>query len=236
MQAKASTLLVLATRNRHKAGEIRTILGENYQYRTLEDFPGAPGVVEDALTFGGNAAKKAMELARWLAAGISNLKFEISNPAFVLADDSGLEVDVLDGAPGVHSARFAFLDAGLRHGNAPDDANNAKLLRLLHDVPPGRRSARFRCVIALAPILPPEPHNASPVCSADELEFKVQLHEGVCEGQIAFEPKGRGGFGYDPLFVPEGFDASFAELGEDVKNRISHRSKSLQALKAGLMT
>ena len=155
------------------------------------------------------------------------------SPAFVLADDSGLEVDALGGAPGVHSARFATLDGGAAslsatpHSNSPDAANNTKLLRLLKNVPLDKRTARFRCVLALTALSSKAPISASPVCSADELELGTQLFEGVCEGRIGFEPSGRGGFGYDPLFVPTGYDETFAELGETVKNQLSHRAKAL---------
>jgi len=144
-----------------------------------------------------------------------------------LADDSGLEVDALNGAPGVHSARFAALD---KCDNSHDADNNAKLLRLLQAVPPEKRTARFRCVIALAAV--PDAHRSagsSPVCYADESE--AQLFDGACEGRIQFAPSGQGGFGYDPLFVPDGFAQSFAELGEDVKNRLSHRAKALEKVK-----
>lgn len=224
--------LVVATRNTHKVGEIRAILGERFRCITLNDFSGVPKVVEDASTFAGNATKKAVELARWLA-GISDFKGRISNSCFVLADDSGLEVDALDGAPGVHSARFAALDAG-RAGNSSDTENNAKLLRLLKDVPAERRSAKFRCVLALTPVLPAVEQNVSPVCSADQFELQTRLFEGTCEGRIGFAPQGQGGFGYDPLFLPEGFDGTFAELGEAEKNRLSHRARALQQLQQDL--
>jgi XTP/dITP diphosphohydrolase len=135
-------------------------------------------------------------------------------------------VDALNGAPGVHSARFAALDA---KENSPDAGNNAKLLRLLKEVPPEKRAARFRCVIALTPVSSDKIENASPVCYADE---PAQLFDGACEGKIILEPRGKNGFGYDPLFVPNGFDKTFAELGDDVKNKISHRSKALEKLKA----
>jgi XTP/dITP diphosphohydrolase len=157
-----------------------------------------------------------------------------SSQAFVLADDSGLEVDALNGAPGVYSARFAGLDSGHK-GNTPDSENNAKLLRLLANIPREKRTARFRCVIALTPILRGtrdaghEP--SSPVCYADELELQTQIFDGACEGRIDLAPRGQGGFGYDPLFIPEGFEQSFAELGEDVKNRLSHRAKALEKMK-----
>jgi XTP/dITP diphosphohydrolase len=247
------TTLIIATRNAHKVEEIRGILGPQFRFLTLCDFPNAPAIVEDANTFAGNATKKAVELARWL----STLDPQLSTPsAFVLADDSGLEVGALNGAPGVHSARFATLDAagtdstasliekktGTRWnaslpaslGNSSDAENNAKLLRLLQNVPAEKRAARFRCVIALTPVLNGNPSNASPVCAANEHELQTELFDGTCEGRISFAPSGTNGFGYDPLFVPNGFEQSFAELGEEVKNRISHRAKALEKLRARL--
>ena len=216
--------LLVATRNEHKVGEIRAILGDRSKFLTLRDFPGAPKVVEDANTFAGNATKKAVELARWVAARAEG--DPTKHVDFVLADDSGLEVDALNGAPGVYSARFAAADSG-GDGNSPDGENNAKLLRLLREVPAEKRSARFRCVLALTPILAPSSTNASSVCAADEFEIQTELFDGTCEGQIAFEPSGAGGFGYDPLFIPTGHRESFAELGEEVKNALSHRAKAL---------
>ena len=208
------TTLLIATRNPHKVGEIRALLGENFRCLTLKDFPAAPEVIEDAATFAGNATKKAVELAAWLAAD-SRFTFHDSR-AFILADDSGLEVDALHGAPGVHSARFAAMDI---NENSPDGDNNAKLLRLLKDVPLEKRSARFRCVIALVEINRPSAIGHR------------QLFEGACEGRIIFSPRGQNGFGYDPLFVPDGFDQTFAELGDAVKNQVSHRAKALARLR-----
>jgi XTP/dITP diphosphohydrolase len=218
------TALLIATRNAHKAREIRQVLAADYQYWTLNDFPGAPAAVEDGATFAANASKKIAALADWLAAEESR-PFSPSPPHscggegrfYVVADDSGLEVDALDGAPGVHSARFAALDSGLAD-NSPDRANNAKLLRLLDGVPPARRTARFRCILAARRLFPP---------SAAE----TVLFEGVCEGRIALQPAGGGGFGYDPLFIPEGCVQSFAELGEAVKNSLSHRARALEKLR-----
>src|SRR2546425_12269148 len=124
--------LIIATRNAHKVGEICAVLGERWRYLALSDFPGAPSVNEDADTFAGNATKKAVELARWAAeVQSSKSEAELALDVFVLADDSGLEVDALNGAPGVHSARFAALD---KADNSPDAENNAKLLRLLKEV------------------------------------------------------------------------------------------------------
>jgi XTP/dITP diphosphohydrolase len=211
------TTILIATRNAHKVGEIQAILGAHFQFLTLNDFSGAPKVVEDADTFAGNATKKAVELAKWISAGSTIQQFNNST-IFVLADDSGLEVDALNGAPGVHSARFAALD---KNENSADADNNAKLLRLLQNVPAGKRTARFRCVIALTEVQSPKSKAQSP-----------QLFDGACEGKIIFEPRGQNGFGYDPLFVPDGFTQSFAELGEDVKNKLSHREKALEKLKS----
>jgi len=228
------TTLLIATRNPHKVEEIRAILSDRFRWLTLRDFPDAPPVVEDAATFAGNATKKAVQLAQWLAKPqIAKPTARIDSPFFVLADDSGLEVDALRGAPGVHSARFAAL--GTQHeGNSSDAANSAKLLRLLKDVPIAKRAARFRCVLALTPVLEPAAGNASPVCAANEFELQTELFDGTCEGRIGFEPAGQGGFGYDPLFIPEGYQQTFAELGEAVKNQLSHRARALAKLRPRL--
>ena len=226
------TTLLIATRNAHKVGEIRAILSGQFRYLTLQDFPAAPNVVEDAATFAGNATKKAVELAQWLASS-SNLVKAATAPDFVLADDSGLEVDALGGAPGVHSARFASLDSG-KPGNSPDADNNAKLLRLLKDIRAEKLTARFRCVIALTPVAPEPPQNASPVCDANQFELSTELFDGTCEGRILASPSGAGGFGYDPLFVPDGFSQSFAELGNSIKNQLSHRARALAKLRVRL--
>jgi len=222
------TTLIIATRNQHKAREIRAVLGERFAYLTLADFPDAPKVAEDAHAFAGNAAKKAVELARWLAA---SLCCPARATTLVLADDSGLEVDALGGEPGVHSARFASPAHG-GTGNATDADNNAKLLHLLKDVPPAERGARFRCVIALAET--PPAAGATGASAGRPGEVQVRLFEGICEGHILFAPRGQGGFGYDPLFQPEGFAAAFAELGQSVKNQISHRARALAKLKEWL--
>jgi len=203
--------LLIATRNDHKVAEIQSMLGANFQCLTLRDYPTAPAVVEDATTFAGNANKKALEITRWLSQQAG------SSPDFVLADDSGLEVAALGGAPGIHSARFAAVDSGWG-SNSPDQENNAKLLALLKDVPADKREARFRCVLAL-------------VAVKQSQENTTWLFEGICEGRIDSELRGKGGFGYDPLFIPVGFEVSFAELGETIKNQISHRAKALAKLK-----
>jgi XTP/dITP diphosphohydrolase len=228
--------LVIATRNEHKVGEIQAILGNEFRCLALSEFGEAPETVEDAKTFAGNATKKATELARWLSLhpseGLTSRTWKglTAQERFVLADDSGLEVDALGGAPGVYSARFAALDTG-QPGNSSAAENNAKLLHLLKDVPIEKRTARFRCVLALTPLLEPGQFNASPVCHADEFEMVTQLFEGACEGRIGFLPKGQGGFGYDPLFFPVGYEQTFGDLPGSIKNRLSHRGMALEQLK-----
>ena len=222
------TSLLIATRNAHKVGEIRFILGDGFKFHTLADFVGSPQVIEDAATFQGNARKKAEALARWVQVAQQDVRNE--PPKWILADDSGLEVDALNGAPGVHSARFAALDIG-SPGNSKDADNNEKLLRLLADVPGPLRRARFRCVIALTRVPPAPVESSSPVCLAGEFAFETEMFEGACEGQIGFEPRGGGGFGYDPLFFPLGSEKSFAQLPREKKNEISHRAQALKKLK-----
>jgi XTP/dITP diphosphohydrolase len=156
---------------------------------------GMPPVEETAVTFSGNALLKARALQKLAPAG-----------AWVLADDSGLEVQALGGAPGIYSARYA--GAG-----APDGANTEKLLRELEIIPRAARAARFVCVLAL---LGP---------GGEE-----KIFEGECRGRIGRTLAGGGGFGYDPVFFPDGLDKTFAELGDDVKNKISHRARALQKL------
>lgn len=213
--------MLLATRNRHKVEEIRGILGARIGFRSLTDWPDAPQLEETGRTFAENARQKVLQVLDWLdrkAAGSARAELP-SEGLWVLADDSGLEVDALGGAPGVESARFAALDTGAP-GNSSDAENNAKLLRLMAGVPEGQRGARFRCVLALGRW--PRTGQAG----------ELHCFEGVCEGHIGWEPRGLGGFGYDPLFYPRGFDRTFAELGDEVKNRISHRARALAALAA----
>jgi XTP/dITP diphosphohydrolase len=223
-----STTLLIATRNRHKTEEIAAILGTGFTCLTLDVAPGAPTPVEDAFTFEGNAMKKALSLAHWLIADATRPLWSRASagPFHVLADDSGLEVDALGGAPGVHSARFAALDTGAP-GNSQDADNNAKLIRLIEPVPAEKRTARFRCCLALVPI--------RPGASSAELESTTAFFTGACEGRIDPKPSGHGGFGYDPLFVPHGYDRSFAELGEEVKNQLSHRARALAGLRRHLV-
>jgi XTP/dITP diphosphohydrolase len=204
--------IIIATRNAHKVEEIRQILGSDIRFLTLRDFPSAPEVEEDADTFEGNSRKKASELAKWLAG-----RNDLPRDTYVLADDSGLEVDALNGAPGVHSARFAADDK--TNGNSPDADNNAKLLRLLKDVPAEKRTGRFRCVLAFVSLQQPN---------------QAATFDGSCEGRIGFAHTGSHGFGYDPLFIPEGYQQSFGEFGEVEKNKLSHRAKALAKLRQHL--
>jgi len=220
--------IVLATRNAHKTAELATMLGSNFRISNLRDFSEVPETIEDAPTFAGNATKKAVTLARYLSNSSNDM-----NGWFILADDSGLEVDALNGAPGVLSARFASLDTGAP-GNSPDAENNAKLLRLLQKHP-RPWTARFRCVLAFTPVPNQSASNASPTCNLDEAEAATMIIEGACEGQIVADSKGAHGFGYDPLFVPNGFTQTFAELGEDVKNQISHRAQAMQKFRATIL-
>jgi XTP/dITP diphosphohydrolase len=227
------TAIAIATRNAHKTREIQEILDGDLHFLNLLQFGNLPGVEEDAPTFAGNAAKKAQALAQWIAnrpdADLESVLSRISS-VYVLADDSGLEVDALGGAPGVHSARFAAIGTGQK-GNSSDASNNAKLLDLLKDVPAEKRTARFRCVLAII--------EARLTCAGHSSPSKELLEplylEGACEGRIAFAPSGTEGFGYDPLFVPEGQTRSFAELGGNVKNSLSHRAVALRKLRQFLL-
>jgi len=216
----AVTTLFIATGNAHKVEEIRAVLaapGRVFLWQPDAQVRLEPE--ETGATFAENARIKALTWATYLAMEVCNL-----GVGWVLADDSGLEVDALGGAPGVHSARFAALDTG-RRGNSPDAENNGKLLRLLAGVPPERRSARFRCALALTPVLAGR--------SAGEMAAATLDFDGVCEGRLLDRPGVSGGFGYDPLFVPVGWDRPFSVLGAEVKNRISHRARALEALRAG---
>ncbi|MBT8042083.1 MAG: XTP/dITP diphosphatase [Kiritimatiellales bacterium] len=182
--------LIIATRNAHKLEEIRSIFNfQELEVLSAFDFPDIPDVVEDRDTLEGNAVKKAVEIAQ-------------ATGCWALADDSGLEVEALGGAPGVYSARYAGEECSYAD-------NNEKLLRELSGKE--SRSARFRTVIALS----------DPGGSA-------QTVDGECPGVIIEELRGENGFGYDPLFVPDGYSETFAELDSEVKNRISHRAQALQ--------
>ena len=192
----APAALVLATRNPHKVTEMSALLdGLPVRVLSCRDLPGVPDVVEDAPTLEGNAVKKARAVCA--ATGL---------PA--LADDTGLEVEFLGGAPGVLSARYA--------GEPPSyENNNRKLLAALDGVPASERRAVFRCVVALAvPAL------------------GVRTVEGRTEGRILERPRGEAGFGYDPLFLPAGHERTYAEMPADEKNLVSHRGKAMRAARA----
>jgi XTP/dITP diphosphohydrolase len=222
------TTLLIATRNAHKVQEIGQILGGDFRCLRMNEFPGAPAAVEDADTFAGNATKKVLSLAQWVvkhpepAAKI----FSADARLWVVADDSGLEVDALNGAPGVHSARFAAGDAP-GTTNTPDAANNAKLLRLLAAIPMPKRTGRFRCALAVLPLN----YSAQAERFQPWSPGQILIFEGACHGRISERASGQGGFGYDPLFVPDGYEQSFGELGETVKNGLSHRARALEQLR-----
>jgi XTP/dITP diphosphohydrolase len=207
----------IATGNAHKVGEIRAVLGASYSFFSQKDTNAVLNPDETGATFAENALIKAVTWAAFFGTEVCTL-----GAGWVLADDSGLEVDALGGAPGVYSARFAGLDDG-RRGNTPDAENTAKVLRLLEAVPDAGRTARFRCALALTPV--------QPGSSPDELAAQTRYFDGACEGRIARQGSGGGGFGYDPVFIPEGYSVSFAELGESVKNQLSHRARALVRLK-----
>jgi XTP/dITP diphosphohydrolase len=189
--------IVLATRNKNKVEEIREILKiylDDEIFSQIELLSSAdfqiPEIEEDGETYEENALKKAREVYKFTKL-----------PS--LADDSGIEVEILGGRPGVFSARYAG-------EGATDEENNKKLLKELENVPIEKRKAKFKCVIAYV----------------DSVEERIFY--GETSGKVIFEPLGDGGFGYDPLFLPNGFELTYAQLPGEVKNRISHRSKALQ--------
>lgn len=194
--------LYFASGNAHKVAELQALADASHlevEIVSAKTVGGMPPVVEDAGTFVGNARKKA-----------AALRARIPADAWALADDSGLCVDVLGGAPGVESAYYA--------GPQGDGAANlAKLIDVLGDVPPPQRTAHFTCVLL--------------VIAADGSEHGF---EGRCEGRLLREPRGGAGFGYDPLFVPDGSDKSFAEGGDEAKSRLSHRARAWSKLAAWL--
>ena len=192
--------LIVATRNPHKTHEIQRILGPAFTVSDLSAHPEVPDTHETGKSFQENAMLKAVGASRHL-------------PGFIVADDSGLEVDALGGAPGIFSARYAGK-------NASDKQNVDKLLSELTRTGAGaNRSARFRCVIALV--------------RHGEL---LGTFEGVVEGTIVDRARGSHGFGYDPVFVPRGFEETFAELPPQVKDTISHRAKAIHAFAAKVAT
>ncbi len=187
--------LILATRNAHKTEEIRHILGNVFEVLDVTSFPDLPEIEETGSTFLENARLKALGISRCI-------------DGWVLADDSGLEVDALGGAPGVWSSSY-----GGEEGNHAK--NNDRLLLEMKGIT--ERTARFRCTLVLA----------------DNGEEKG-VFTGTVEGKIAESPSGNGGFGYDPLFIPEGHLHTMADLGAAVKSTLSHRSKAIRAFVAAV--
>ena len=189
--------LIVASGNAHKVEEFDGLLDNcGFEVLSAKVCGGMPDVLEDGDTFEANAWIKALTL-RALA----------PKDAWILSDDSGLEVDALDGAPGIYSARYA--------GEGASDLHNLnKLLLELEEQPSAQRAARFRCVLCLI-----DPSGSE------------RFFEGVCEGRIAKAPAGAEGFGYDPIFVPEGHSESFAELGKSIKSKLSHRALAVLAMR-----
>ena len=193
-------MLVIATHNAKKGAEMRQILGPRFpgvDVRDLTDYPGAPEPDETGTTYAENAAIKAESALD-------------ATGAWCVADDAGLEIDALDGAPGLHSKRFEGADTDF-------PTKMAKILSLLRDVPEERRTARFRCCVALA----------RPGCA-------TEVFEATCEGRIAEGPSGNGGFGYDPVFFIPGMGRTMADLTAEQKHAISHRGKVLALFGARL--
>jgi XTP/dITP diphosphohydrolase len=188
------TELLIATRNPGKVREVKSLLGSfPFRLRSLAEFPATVEVEETGATFAENAELKAKAYAAQIQ-------------CWTLADDSGLEVEALHGAPGVFSARYG--------GDEATDADRIELLlKALSHTGEAERRARFVSVIAIA----------------DNTAKLIQLFTGTCEGRIAREPRGHGGFGYDPVFVPDGYEQSFGELPSHIKQRISHRARALRA-------
>jgi XTP/dITP diphosphohydrolase len=221
--SRKSIDLVVATRNEKKLVEIRALLADlNFNVMSIGDFACIPEVREDGNTFEENARKKAAQIAQ-IAKRLT------------LADDSGLEIDYLGGQPGVRSARFTG-------ENATDEDRNRKVLHLLEGVPRSERKARFRCAIAIAS--PDAGIVNSQQSTVDSQQSVVnrglvtrdyglmtEVVTGTCEGEIAFESRGNEGFGYDPIFVVPAYGKTFAELGVEKKNQISHRAMALRRAK-----
>jgi XTP/dITP diphosphohydrolase len=210
--------IVFATNNEHKLSEIRAILGDAFEVVSLADI----GCYEDIPETGQTLEENALMKAEYIYD-----KYHLS----CFADDTGLEVEALNGAPGVYSARYASMatvpagePAGVSHDS---EANMARLLRELANN--NNRKARFRTVIALI-----EKKDVCP-CGCTSIKV-VHKFEGIVDGEITREKSGAEGFGYDPIFRPEGYDKTFAELGADIKNQISHRARATQKLAEYLKT
>jgi len=200
--------IVFATNNQHKLSEIRSILGESIEVLSLKDIGCDVDIPETGKTLEENALQKAQYVYD---------HYHIS----VFADDTGLEVDALNGAPGIYSARYASMEVGAHEASHDAEANMSRLLRELGEN--NNRRARFRTVIAL--ILKKD------VCPCGCTSIKeIHQFEGIVEGQIIKERRGGEGFGYDPIFQPDGYEETFAELGMEIKNHISHRARAVKKL------
>jgi XTP/dITP diphosphohydrolase len=192
--------LIIATGNAHKVAEFDQLLKDcGFEVRSAKVCSGMPHVLEDGDTFDANAAIKARALRKLAPEDV-----------WVVSDDSGLEVDALGGAPGIHSARYAG-------EGAADRENLCKLLSEMRDFDRGARGARFRCVLCLI-----------------DPAGKERFFDGACEGRMATQPKGNEGFGYDPAFIPDGYEETFGQLGESVKSRLSHRARAVEKMRSFL--
>ena len=207
--------IVFATNNQHKLSEIRSILGDSIEVLSLKDIGCDVDIPETGTTLEENALQKAQYVYD---------HYHID----CFADDTGLEVDALDGAPGVYSARYASMASQTSTASAASHDSEANMARLLKELGNNNnRKARFRTVIALI--------QKKDVCPCGCTSIKeVHKFEGIVEGEIIRERRGGEGFGYDPIFQPDGYDQTFAELGMEIKNRISHRARAVAKLAAFL--
>ena len=196
---KRSLEIVVATKNKKKLKEIKEILKDfNLRFLSLEDYPNSPRIIENGKTFKENAVKKAFKIAKF-------------TKSLALGEDSGLCVEALGGGPGIYSSRFSGKPACRIGRNKSDQQNNLKLLRLLDGLPIKKRRAYYVCAVALA-----------------DAKGLLAVVEGRCSGVIGFEFRGSHGFGYDPLFIIPKYKKTFAELGERIKHKISHRFRALE--------
>ena len=183
--------LILATKNKGKTREFKKLFSDKgFDIYSLLDIDGLPEIIEDGKSFEENAVKKSERIFKLTACP-------------TIADDSGLEIDYLGGAPGVQSARFEGY-------STPQNIKNDRIISLLQGIKPQEKKAQFRCVISFS----------DDTCT--------KTFEGICRGKISNEPRGVNGFGYDPIFIPTGYDKTFGELPENIKNKISNRAKALK--------
>ena len=208
--------IVFATNNQHKLSEIRSILGDSIEVLSLKDIGCDVDIPETGTTLEENALQKAQYIYD---------HYHI----VCFADDTGLEVDALDGAPGVYSARYASMASSASNSSPASHDSEANMTRLLKELGENNnRRARFRTVIALI-----QKKNVCP-CGCTSIK-EIHKFEGIVNGEIIRERRGGEGFGYDPIFQPEGYDQTFAELGMDIKNKISHRARAVTKLCEFLM-